>query len=58
MHGIAKNIDKYESCRTDEIIEKINKLKESENFKKASGSSSASKSRIAKRIEVAREIFD
>lgn len=58
MHGISKNIDKYESIRTHEIIERIDALKASDNFKRASGSSSASKSRIAKRIEVAREIFD
>lgn len=58
MHGIAKNIDKYESIRTDEIIAKIEALKASDSFKRASGSSSASKSRIAKRIEVARDIFD
>lgn len=55
--GISKNLKRYSKERTDNIINKINMLKESENFKKASGSASASKSRIAKRIEVANEIF-
>lgn len=55
--GISKYITRYSTERTDIIIEKINELKRSENFKKASGSASASKSRIIKRIEVADEIF-
>lgn len=57
MMGLSKNIEYYEKERTDLLIEKINKLKESEDFKKASGSASASKSRIIKRIEVADSIF-
>ena len=55
--GISKYLDRYKKERTDVIIEKINELKASENFKKASGSASASKSRIMKRIAVADEIF-
>tara|TARA_R110002050_G_scaffold294844_1_gene453102 strand:- start:1350 stop:2450 length:1101 start_codon:yes stop_codon:yes gene_type:complete len=55
--GITKYFEKYKNVRTDELIEKVNQLKESESFKKASGSASASKSRILKRIEVANEIF-
>lgn len=55
--GIAKFIEFYESQRTDILIERINLLKEDEAFKKSSGSSSGSKSRIFKRIEVANEIF-
>lgn len=55
--GITKYFEKYKNMRTDELIEKVNQLKESESFKKASGSASASKSRILKRIEVANEIF-
>ncbi|MCU7695582.1 DUF262 domain-containing protein [Haoranjiania flava] len=55
--GISNNLDRYSNERTDIIIQKINDLKESENFKKASGSASASKSRIMKRIEVANQIF-
>lgn len=55
--GISKYISRYASERTDVIIQKINDLKQSDNFRKASGSASASKSRIIKRIEVADEIF-
>lgn len=55
--GIAKHLPRYLSERTDIIIKKIDELKESESFKKASGSASASKSRIIKRIDVAEEIF-
>ncbi len=57
MVGITKYIDRYKKERTDQIISKIDELKKSESFKKASGSASASKSRILKRIEVANEIF-
>lgn len=55
--GISKYIERYSQERTDVIIAKVQELKASENFKKASGSASASKSRIMKRIEVADEIF-
>ncbi|QCR25198.1 DUF262 domain-containing protein [Pontibacter sp. SGAir0037] len=55
--GITKYYQKYKDLRTDELIAKVNQLKESQSFKKASGSASASKSRILKRIEVADEIF-
>jgi hypothetical protein len=55
--GISKYLDRYNEERTDVIIKKIEELKISDNFKKASGSASASKSRIMKRIEVADEIF-
>lgn len=55
--GISKYISRYSSERTDIIIQKIDELKQSHNFRKASGSASASKSRIMKRIEVADEIF-
>ena len=57
MIGISNNTSKYKETRTDILIEKINELKNSDNFKKASGSKSGSKSRISKRIEVANEIF-
>lgn len=57
MVGITKYFDRYKKERTDQIISKIDELKKSESFKKASGSASASKSRILKRIEVANEIF-
>jgi hypothetical protein len=55
--GISKYINRYSKESTHVIIEKIQELKSSENFKKASGSASASKSRIMKRIDVADEIF-
>lgn len=57
MIGLAKHYDSYVTKTTPEIIAKISELKESPNFKKASGSGSASKSRILKRFEVADEIF-
>jgi uncharacterized protein with ParB-like and HNH nuclease domain len=57
MIGITKYISKYKTERTDQVIDKITELKTSDSFKKASGSASASKSRILKRIEVADEIF-
>src|SRR5690606_29628952 len=55
--GTTKYYNKYKNARTDELIDKVGQLKESDSFKKASGSASASKSRILKRIEVADEIF-
>ena len=55
--GISRNLERYKTERTDVVISKIEALKNSDNFKKASGSASASKSRILKRIEVANEIF-
>lgn len=58
MLGIARNLDFYIEERTDLIAERIYRLKRSESFKRASGSASASKSRIMKRIEVADEIFN
>lgn len=57
MYGIGIYIGHYEKLRTDQIKDKINNLKNSDAFKKASGSSSASKSRVVRRIEVAEEIF-
>lgn len=57
MMGISNNIERYRKERTDKVIEKIETLKNSDNFKKASGSASASKSRILKRIEVSNEVF-
>jgi hypothetical protein len=56
--GIGRNIEFYKKERSDLILKRIEKLKKSASFKKASGSASASKSRIVKRIEVAQEIFN
>ena len=55
--GISKYYDRYKNERTDILIAKIEELKGSNSFKKASGSASASKSRILKRIDVADEVF-
>lgn len=55
--GISKYLARYSKERTDIVIKKIEELKASDNFRKASGSASASKSRILRRIEVADEIF-
>lgn len=55
--GVTRYYESFKGVRTDELNDKINQLKNSESFKKASGSASASKSRILKRIEVAEEIF-
>ena len=57
MFGINRNINTYKDERTDNIISKIDELKNSPSFKKSSGSASASKSRILKRIAVSKEIF-
>lgn len=56
-YGVAKYISHYSTERTDVILGRIELLKKSNNFKKASGSASASKSRIIKRIAVSEEIF-
>lgn len=57
MIGLEKNYAFYSQAPTPQLIEKIDALKESSDFKKASGSASASKSRILKRFEVAEQIF-
>ncbi len=56
MLGIAQNIDQFEE-NPDLVVEKINELKEDEDFKAYSGSASNSKSRIKKRLTRANEIF-
>ena len=57
MIGLVMNLEKYRLKETQVVTNKIKELKESDSFKKASGSKSASKSRVQKRIEVAKEIF-
>ena len=54
--AVAQNIERY---RSDEklLLEKINELKNDEDFKRFSGSASNSKSRIRKRLKRANEIF-
>lgn len=56
MIGIAQNIDKYESD-SELILERVNRLKKDENFKKYSGSASNSKNRIRNRLRIANKIF-
>ncbi|PFK01335.1 hypothetical protein CN957_05425 [Bacillus cereus] len=55
--GIAMNIDKYENLEPEQVLAKINSLKEDTTFRKYTGSDSSSKSRIIKRIDRAMEIF-
>lgn len=57
MIGVTKYYDFYSTAHTPVLISRIETLKKSQEFKKASGSASASKSRILKRIEVGEEIF-
>lgn len=56
MIGLAKNIDRYENNR-DLLRAKINELKESEQLKRQMGSALNSRSRIAKRLDLALSIF-
>lgn len=56
--GIAQNIEKYEGKITPYLIEKIEQLKNDEDFRKASGSAANSKTRIQKRLLVANAIFE
>lgn len=57
MIGLSNHMDYYKNVRTDLLLTKIEELKGNESFKKASGSASASKSRILKRIDVANQVF-
>ena len=56
MIGVAQNIDKYEKMPSM-ILERVNQLKSDVNFRKYSGSSSNSRSRIKNRLKIASEIF-
>jgi integrase len=44
--GISRNLGHYKAERTDVVISKIEALKNSENFKKASGSASAKRIKV------------
>ncbi|MFZ3059944.1 MAG: DUF262 domain-containing protein [Candidatus Methanoperedens sp.] len=55
--GVALNIDYYEKTDSKELTERITKLKNSEDFRKYSGTASNSKYRVIGRIKVATEIF-
>jgi hypothetical protein len=57
MIGIAKYIDQYES-NPSLILQKIEILKSSEEFRKYSGSASSSKERVMGRVNTAIQIFN
>jgi hypothetical protein len=57
MIGVSQNIDKYESESENYLINKISELRDNRDFIKASGSGSASKTRIMKRLIIAQEVF-
>ncbi len=54
--GVAQNIEKYKNNK-EVLLEKINKIKQDDQFKIYSGTGSNSKSRIRKRLTIAQEIF-
>jgi uncharacterized protein DUF262 len=55
--GIAKNIDDYEGNSTEFLAERIEALKNDNEFKQASGSASNSRTRIIRRLDIANRIF-
>lgn len=57
MVGVSQNIEKYELKEEIYLTKKIEELKNDEEFKKASGSASNSKTRIVKRLKVADKLF-
>jgi len=54
--GVAQNIDKYEN-NIELLLNKIDELKNDDEFKRFSGSASNSKNRIRNRLKRANEIF-
>ncbi|CAG7840422.1 hypothetical protein CLOHAE12215_01846 [Clostridium haemolyticum] len=58
MVGIGNNIDIYEKEDSKYLLNKINKLKEDEDFRRYTGSASSSKSRVRNRMKRAMEIFN
>ncbi len=57
FNGVAGNIDLYEKAGEDVLREKIEALKNDEEFKKVSGVASNYKERVKKRIKRALEVF-
>jgi hypothetical protein len=57
FNGVAGNIDYYEKAGEAKLREKIEALKEDDEFKKVSGVASNYKERVKKRIERAIEVF-
>lgn len=57
FNGVAGNIDYFERSDESKLREKVDALKDDEEFKKVSGVSSNYKERVKKRIERALEVF-
>ena len=57
FNGIAGNVDYYENAEEGEVRERIESLKNDDEFKKVSGVASNYKERVKKRIERALEVF-
>lgn len=57
FNGIANNIEYFENADDTILQEKVNALRDDEEFKKVSGVSSNYKERVRKRIERALEVF-
>jgi len=57
MIGLSMNIEKYENESCSTITDKIEELKNDENFEKYSGSKSHNAKNVNKRILIAKEIF-
>lgn len=57
MIGVSQNIEKYETAEKTYLTRKIIELKSNEEFKRASGSASNSKSRIINRLKIADKLF-
>ncbi len=55
--GVANNIEAYEKLGSKTLLEKIDELKQSDEFRKYTGSAANSKSRVKSRINIAKEIF-
>jgi hypothetical protein len=55
--ALAQNIEKYEAEDSTYLERKIEQLKSDEEFKKVTGSSANSRTRIMKRVKVANELF-
>lgn len=58
FNGVAENIEHYEHADEGELREKVETLRDDEEFKKVSGVASNYKERVKKRIERALEVFN
>lgn len=55
--GVANNIDYYEGCSSQLIMDKVNTLKSDAEFRKYTGSDASSRNRVTKRMNRASAIF-